>query len=32
MDALPDWLPGWCLDHLGSEPADVLFRRFASRL
>ncbi|HVV07825.1 hypothetical protein [Amycolatopsis sp.] len=25
-DDLPDWLPGWCLDHLGSEPAGVLFR------
>jgi hypothetical protein len=23
---LPDWLPGWCLDQLGSEPADVLFQ------
>ncbi len=23
---LPDWLPAWCLDHLGGEPADVLFR------
>jgi hypothetical protein len=23
---LPGWLPGWCLDHLGSEPADVLFQ------
>jgi hypothetical protein len=22
---LPDWLPAWCLDHLGGEPADVLF-------
>ncbi|QFU93200.1 phosphotransferase [Amycolatopsis sp. YIM 10] len=26
MDELPDWLPGWCLDHLGGEPAEVLFR------
>jgi hypothetical protein len=26
LDDLPDWLPGWCLDHLGGEPADVLFR------
>jgi hypothetical protein len=26
LDNLPDWLPGWCLDHLGAEPADVLFR------
>jgi hypothetical protein len=25
-DELPDWLPAWCLDHLGGEPADVLFR------
>ncbi len=23
---LPDWLPAWCLDHLGGEPADVLFQ------
>jgi hypothetical protein len=23
---LPDWLPAWCLEHLGSEPVDVLFR------
>jgi phosphotransferase family enzyme len=23
---LPDWLPGWCLDHLGSEPSGVLFQ------
>jgi hypothetical protein len=22
---LPGWLPTWCLDHLGGEPADVLF-------
>src|ERR1700691_3112769 len=26
LDDLPDWLPAWCLDHLGAEPADVLFR------
>jgi hypothetical protein len=26
MDDLPDWLPAWCLDHLGGEPAGVLFR------
>ena len=26
LDELPDWLPAWCLDHLGAEPADVLFR------
>ncbi|WP_432968483.1 hypothetical protein [Dactylosporangium sp. CA-233914] len=25
LDDLPDWLPGWCLDHLGGEPAAVLF-------
>ena len=24
-DDLPEWLPAWCLDHLGGEPADVLF-------
>jgi hypothetical protein len=23
---LPDWLPTWCLDHLGGEPTDVLFQ------
>jgi hypothetical protein len=23
---LPDWLPAWCLDHLGGEPAKVLFQ------
>jgi hypothetical protein len=26
LDDLPDWLPAWCLDHLGDEPADTLFR------
>jgi Phosphotransferase enzyme family len=26
LDDLPDWLPAWCVDHLGSAPADVLFR------
>jgi hypothetical protein len=26
LDDLPDWLPAWCLDHLGSEPAGVLFQ------
>ncbi|MDR2986970.1 MAG: phosphotransferase [Nocardiopsaceae bacterium] len=26
LEDLPDWLPGWCLDHLGREPADVLFQ------
>jgi hypothetical protein len=25
-DDLPDWLPAWCLDHLGAEPVGVLFR------
>jgi hypothetical protein len=27
LDDLPDWLPAWCLDNLGSEPCDVLFQR-----
>jgi hypothetical protein len=27
LDDLPDWLPAWCLDHLGDEPAAMLFRR-----
>ena len=26
MDDLPDWLPAWCLAHLGSEPVGVLFQ------
>src|SRR5579863_10402897 len=26
LDDLPDWVPAWCRDHLGGEPADVLFR------
>jgi len=26
LDDLPDWLPAWCLDYLGSEPAAVLFQ------
>ena len=26
LDGLPDWLPAWCLDHLGGEPVGVLFR------
>jgi hypothetical protein len=26
LDELPDWLPRWCLDHLGGEPAGVLFQ------
>jgi hypothetical protein len=25
LDDLPDWLPAWCVDHLGGEPAEVLF-------
>jgi Phosphotransferase enzyme family len=27
LDGLPDWLPAWCLDHLGDEPVGVLFRQ-----
>jgi hypothetical protein len=27
LEDLPDWLPGWCRDHLDSEPIEVLFRR-----
>jgi hypothetical protein len=26
LDDLPDWLPAWCLNHLGGEPVGVLFR------
>lgn len=26
LEDLPDWLPAWCLDNLGGEPADVLFQ------
>ena len=26
LDDLPEWLPAWCLDHLGSGPAGVLFQ------
>jgi hypothetical protein len=26
LEDLPGWLPAWCLDHLGGEPADVLFQ------
>ncbi|MFC5823461.1 hypothetical protein [Nonomuraea insulae] len=26
LNDLPDWLPAWCLDHLGGEPAGVLFQ------
>jgi hypothetical protein len=27
LEDLPDWLPVWCLDHLGGEPAGVLFQQ-----
>ena len=27
LDDLPDWLPAWCVDHLGSGPVGVLFQR-----
>jgi hypothetical protein len=27
LEDLPDWLPAWCVDHLGGEPAGVLFQR-----
>jgi hypothetical protein len=27
LDDLPEWLPAWCLDHLGGEPAGLLFER-----
>ncbi|WP_433018978.1 hypothetical protein [Kribbella sp. CA-294648] len=26
LEDLPDWLPGWSVDHLGAEPVDVLFQ------
>ena len=26
LDDLPEWLPAWCRDHLGSGPVGVLFR------
>ena len=26
LEDLPDWLPAWCLDHLGGEPVSVLFQ------
>lgn len=26
LEDLPDWLPGWCVSHLGGEPVGVLFR------
>jgi hypothetical protein len=25
VDGLPDWMPAWCADQLGSAPVDVLF-------
>jgi hypothetical protein len=25
--ALNDWMPAWCREHLGSEPADTLFQQ-----
>ena len=25
LDDLPEWMPAWCLDHLGGEPVGVLF-------
>jgi Phosphotransferase enzyme family len=25
LNALPDWLPAWCVDQLGAEPVSVLF-------
>src|SRR5215468_4807479 len=27
LDDLPEWIPAWCLDHLGGEPVGVLFER-----
>jgi hypothetical protein len=27
LDNLPDWLPAWCLDQFGVEPADVQFQQ-----
>ncbi len=27
LDDLPDWLPTWCVDHLGGEPTNVLFQQ-----
>jgi hypothetical protein len=26
LEDLPDWLPAWCVEHLGSEPTAVLFQ------
>ena len=26
VEDLPDWLPAWCLEHLGGEPVGVLFQ------
>lgn len=27
VDDLPNWLPAWCVDHVGGEPVEVLFER-----
>jgi Phosphotransferase enzyme family len=27
LDNVPDWLPAWCVTHLGSEPVAVLYER-----
>jgi hypothetical protein len=26
LEEMPDWLPAWCLDHLGAAPVGVLFQ------
>jgi hypothetical protein len=26
LEDLPNWLPAWCLEHLGSKPTEVLFQ------
>ena len=26
LEDLPEWLPGWCVSHLGDGPVGVLFR------
>jgi hypothetical protein len=26
LEGLPEWLPGWCVDHLDGEPVEVFFR------
>ena len=26
LEDLPDWLPAWCMDHLGGEPTGALFQ------